>query len=136
MAEYYVVREGFNLFKMLSSPMILIAIVSLVSIVFLPKVLDKSCPPTSIFFFLFFPWTKLATVVVVLTLCTVDPEFKAEFEAQRAKSGSAAATNPIANFDMASFLAGTNKPAAAASAASASDTSQPQQQQHGQKKRR
>lgn len=44
-ADYYVLREGFNLVKMLSSPMILIAIVSLVSIVFLPKLMDKSMNP-------------------------------------------------------------------------------------------
>ncbi|KAF8245795.1 hypothetical protein K440DRAFT_633090 [Wilcoxina mikolae CBS 423.85] len=79
-AEYYVAREGFNLIKMLSSPMILIAIVSLVSIVFLPKMLDK-----------------------------MDPEFKAEFAAQQRKSGGAAAANPITNFDAASFLAGMGK---------------------------
>ena len=62
-------------------------------------------------------------------MCTVDPEFKAEFEAQRAKSGSAAAANPIANFDMASFLAGTTnkQPAAAAKAAPAGGAPQPQQ---------
>lgn len=40
--EYFIVREGFSPLKMLGSPMILIAVVSLASIVVLPKVLDKS----------------------------------------------------------------------------------------------
>ncbi|CCX04231.1 Similar to UPF0480 protein At4g32130; acc. no. Q8VY97 [Pyronema omphalodes CBS 100304] len=80
--SYYQVREGFNLLKMLSSPMILIAIVSLVSIVFLPKLLDK-----------------------------MDPEFRAEFEAHQKKNSVTTdrMTNNIANFDAASFLAGMGK---------------------------
>ena len=40
--EYFIVREGFSPLKMLGSPMILIAIVSLASIIVLPKMLDKS----------------------------------------------------------------------------------------------
>ncbi|KAI5787197.1 hypothetical protein EDC01DRAFT_660969 [Geopyxis carbonaria] len=76
--EYYVVREGFSPLKMLSSPMILIAVVSLVSIIFLPKMMDQ-----------------------------LDPEFKAELEQQQKKTGAVAA-NPLEGFDMASFLAGTS----------------------------
>jgi hypothetical protein len=37
----------------------------------------------------------------------VDPEFKAELEAQQ-RNTPVAAANPMANFDMASFLAGTS----------------------------
>jgi len=77
--EYLVVREGFNALKMLSSPMLLIGIVGFASVVFLPKLMDK-----------------------------LDPEFKAELEAQQRNTPAAAAANPMANFDMASFLAGTS----------------------------
>jgi len=42
----------------------------------------------------------------------VDPEFKAELEAQQRKGGA----NPVANFDVASFLAGTSSPAAGGAA--------------------
>ncbi|KAL7276049.1 hypothetical protein RUND412_000993 [Rhizina undulata] len=83
-ADYYIVREGFNPTKLLGSPMILVALFSLVSIVFLPKIIDK-----------------------------LDPELKAEFEDQQRKTlggGSAGAPNPMGNFDMASFLAGKSSP--------------------------
>jgi hypothetical protein len=56
----------------------------------------------------------------------VDPEFKAEFAAQQKKSGGAAAANPIANFDAASFLAGMGKP----------DPAPDTKQQQGQGKRK
>lgn len=62
--------------------MILIAIVSLVAIVGLPKIVDK-----------------------------LDPELKAEFEESQRKVGSANAANPMAGFDVASFLAGKSSPA-------------------------
>ncbi|KAI5841471.1 hypothetical protein DFP73DRAFT_481198 [Morchella snyderi] len=80
-ADYYVVREGFNPTKLLANPMILVAIVSLVAIVGLPKLVDK-----------------------------MDPELKAEFEESQKKVGAAQA-NPLGGFDVASFLAGTSKPA-------------------------
>jgi hypothetical protein len=41
---------------------------------------------------------------------TVDPEFKAELEAQQKKRATQPGQqNPLANFDMAGFLAGTSK---------------------------
>ncbi|CUS15393.1 unnamed protein product [Tuber aestivum] len=76
--DYYIVREGFNPTKLLGSPMVLIALFSLVMIVMLPKLMDQRSQ--------------------------VDPEFKAELEAQQRKGGA----NPVANFDVASFLAGTS----------------------------
>ncbi|CAZ80224.1 unnamed protein product [Tuber melanosporum] len=76
--DYYVVRESFNPTKLLGSPMVLIALFTLVMIVMLPKLMDQ-----------------------------MDPEFKAELEAQQRKGG----VNPAVNFDVASFLAGTSSPA-------------------------
>ncbi|RPB02622.1 hypothetical protein L873DRAFT_421192 [Choiromyces venosus 120613-1] len=73
--DYYIVREGFNPTKLLGSPMILIALFSLVMIVMLPKLMDQ-----------------------------MDPEFKAELEAQQRKGGA----NTVSNFDVAGFLAGTS----------------------------
>jgi hypothetical protein len=58
--------------------MVLIALFTLVMIVMLPKLMDQ-----------------------------MDPEFKAELEAQQRKGG----VNPAVNFDVASFLAGTSSPA-------------------------
>ncbi|KAA8895704.1 hypothetical protein FN846DRAFT_784668 [Sphaerosporella brunnea] len=86
-AEYYVTREGFNPMKMLGSPMILIAIFSVISMMFLPKLMDK-----------------------------MDPEFMAELEEQKKKRAATAQNqpNPLANFDMASFLAGRSKPSSPA----------------------
>ncbi|PWW76750.1 hypothetical protein C7212DRAFT_320082 [Tuber magnatum] len=81
--DYYIVREGFDPTKLLGSPMVLIALFSLVMIVMLPKLMDQ-----------------------------MDPEFKAELEAQQRKGGA----NPVANFDVASFLAGTSSPAGGAAA--------------------
>lgn len=52
-------------------------------------------------------------------MCAVDPEMKAEFEAQQKKGGLAGMIggggggqqggNPLGDFDMASFLAGSSK---------------------------
>ncbi|KAI5852318.1 hypothetical protein BZA05DRAFT_397537 [Tricharina praecox] len=88
--EHFITREGFSPLKMLGSPMILIAIVSLASIVVLPKVLDK-----------------------------MDPEFKAEFQAQskRGPIGSGA-ENPL-NFDVAGFLSGSSSGGGSGSAPAA-----------------
>lgn len=60
--------------------MILIAIVSFVAIIGLPKLVDK-----------------------------MDPELKAEFEESQRKVGSAQ-TNPMGAFDVAGFLAGKSSP--------------------------
>lgn len=61
--------------------MILVAIVSLVAIIGLPKLVDK-----------------------------MDPELKAEFEESQRKVGSTQASNPMGSFDVASFLAGKSSP--------------------------
>ncbi|KAF8468406.1 hypothetical protein BDZ91DRAFT_722576 [Kalaharituber pfeilii] len=95
-ADYYTIRETFNPAKLLSSPMILIALVSLAAVYFIPKLIEN-----------------------------MDPELKAEFEehqrktlaAQAAAAGigggaaEAGAGNPFAGFDMAGFLAGQTQSA-------------------------
>ncbi|KAL0634461.1 hypothetical protein Q9L58_006632 [Maublancomyces gigas] len=79
-AEYYVVREGFNPTKLLANPMILVAIVSFVAIVGLPKLVEK-----------------------------MDPELKAEFAESQRKAGSVQ-SNPLGSIDVAGFLAGKSSP--------------------------
>ncbi|RPB26372.1 hypothetical protein L211DRAFT_821468 [Terfezia boudieri ATCC MYA-4762] len=82
--EYYIQREGFSPMKLLGSPMILIAIVSLGAMYFIPKLIDN-----------------------------MDPELKAEFqEAQkRTLAGQQGfggpGRNPVEGFDIAGYLSGS-----------------------------
>jgi hypothetical protein len=100
--EYFSIREGFNPIKMLSSPMILVAIISLGSIILLPKIMDKS-----MYSFPWWGWVGWGFVLMCLA-CLVDPEFKAELEARQKETSSLTARHPMANFDMAGFLAGSS----------------------------
>lgn len=85
-AELFIEREGFSPLKLLGNPMMLFAILALGGVILMPKLVDK-----------------------------IDPEMRAEFEEQQKKSPlNSAATNPMGNFDIASFLAGTSSPGPAA----------------------
>ncbi|KAF4448866.1 er membrane protein complex subunit [Fusarium austroafricanum] len=91
--NYFMERPQFSVFAILKNPMILMALVSLVLMVGMPKLMDS-----------------------------MDPEMRAEFEEQRknsaigaAMSGQASGDNPLTNFDMAAYLAGS-KPKESSSA--------------------
>ncbi|PHH83894.1 hypothetical protein CDD83_2849 [Cordyceps sp. RAO-2017] len=103
--QYFLERPRFSILSILKNPMILMGLVSMLLFIGMPYLLDN-----------------------------MDPEMKAEFEAQQRKGPMAAmmggagggqqAANPLGNFDMAAFLAGS-KPredaAAAADDAAAAD---------------
>ncbi|KAK2938163.1 ER membrane protein complex subunit 7, beta-sandwich domain [Fusarium oxysporum f. sp. vasinfectum] len=83
--NYFMERPQFSVFAILKNPMILMALVSLVLMVGMPKLMDS-----------------------------MDPEMRAEFEAQRknsplsaAMTGQSSGDNPLTNFDMAAYLAGS-----------------------------
>ncbi|GIZ46309.1 hypothetical protein CKM354_000943800 [Cercospora kikuchii] len=81
--QFYQERGGFNILSFLKSPMILMALASLVLVVGMPYLMEN-----------------------------MDPEAKAEFEEMSAKSplsGSSGAAAQMQNFDLAGFLAGTSK---------------------------
>ncbi|EME86129.1 uncharacterized protein MYCFIDRAFT_59341 [Pseudocercospora fijiensis CIRAD86] len=92
--DFYQQRGGFNVLGFLKSPMILMALFSVVMIFGLPYLMDN-----------------------------MDPEAKAEFEEMSKKSpltGSSGAASQMQNFDLAGFLAGRSsapaeQPAPAAS---------------------
>ncbi|KAG6002907.1 hypothetical protein E4U21_002518 [Claviceps maximensis] len=86
---YFVDRPGFSILSILKNPMILMGLVSMVIFIGMPKLVDN-----------------------------MDPETKAEFEASQRNSplnavmggaGSGAQQNPLGNFDMAAYLAGSGK---------------------------
>ncbi|KAF3280953.1 hypothetical protein TWF970_002629 [Orbilia oligospora] len=79
-SDFYIVREGFNPMKLLSNPMILIAIVAIGGMTLMPKMVEN-----------------------------MDPETRAEFEKQQQNSVlSGAQNNPLQSFDMAGYLAGSS----------------------------
>ncbi|KAK6352642.1 hypothetical protein TWF730_009460 [Orbilia blumenaviensis] len=79
-SEFYIVREGFNPMKLLSNPMILIAIVAIGGMTLMPKMVEN-----------------------------MDPETRAEFEKQQQNSVlSGGQNNPLQSFDMAGYLAGSS----------------------------
>ncbi|KAF3912939.1 hypothetical protein AA313_de0210423 [Arthrobotrys entomopaga] len=79
-SEFYLNREGFNPMKLLSNPMILIAIVAIGGMTLMPKMVEN-----------------------------MDPETRAEFEKQQQSSMLAnPQNNPLQSFDMAGFLAGSS----------------------------
>ncbi|KAM5342930.1 hypothetical protein ACJ41O_013896 [Fusarium nematophilum] len=85
--NYFMERPTFSVFSILKNPMILMALVSLVMLVGMPKLMEN-----------------------------MDPEMRAEFEAHQKSSpmnavmgGQASGENPLGNFDMAAYLAGSNK---------------------------
>lgn len=96
----------------------------------MPKLVENSeppLPPSSFLPFLCPPWVRdpppglTGTLTIVPPLSfPVDPEMRAEFEAQQKSNpmsslmgggggGGPAAPNPMGSFDMASFLAGSKK---------------------------
>ncbi|KAI9853195.1 MAG: hypothetical protein M1838_000051 [Thelocarpon superellum] len=88
--NFYTKREGFSPMSFLKNPMILLAVVSMGIMFGMPYLIDN-----------------------------MDPEMRAEFEEQSKKSpltGGPAATNPLKDFDMAAWMAGT--PAASSSGSS------------------
>ncbi|KAI9816351.1 MAG: hypothetical protein M1832_005108 [Thelocarpon impressellum] len=84
--NYYAQREGFSPLSFLKNPMILLAVFSMAIMFGMPYLMEN-----------------------------MDPETRAEFEEQQKKSpltGGAVASNPLQNFDMAAWMAGTqSKPA-------------------------
>lgn len=85
---YFVDRPRFSILSILKNPMILMGLVSMVIFIGMPKLVEN-----------------------------MDPETKAEFEASQRNSplnavmggGGAQQQNPLGNFDMAAFLAGSSK---------------------------
>ncbi|RDA93771.1 hypothetical protein CP533_0254 [Ophiocordyceps camponoti-saundersi (nom. inval.)] len=86
---YFVERPGFSVLGILKSPMILMGLASMLMVFGMPYLMDN-----------------------------MDPEIKAEFEAQQRKGGPVASImggagptsgNPLGDFDMAAFLAGSKK---------------------------
>ncbi|OWT43611.1 hypothetical protein VFPPC_18662 [Pochonia chlamydosporia 170] len=80
---YFVDRPTFSLLDILKNPMILMGLVSMVIFFGMPKLVEN-----------------------------MDPEMKAEFEARQREgpmAGMGGQQNPLGNFDMAAFLAGSNK---------------------------
>ncbi|RDA87242.1 hypothetical protein CP532_2505 [Ophiocordyceps camponoti-leonardi (nom. inval.)] len=86
---YFVERPGFSVLGILKSPMILMGLASMLMVFGMPYLMDN-----------------------------MDPEMKAEFEAQQRKGGPVASImggagpasgNPLGDFDMAAFLAGSKK---------------------------
>ncbi|KAF2097451.1 hypothetical protein NA57DRAFT_77708 [Rhizodiscina lignyota] len=78
--DYYQQRSGFSVLSFLKSPMILMALFSLVMIVGMPKLLEN-----------------------------MDPEARAEFDEMQKTTGLGAASNPASamqNFDLAGWMAG------------------------------
>ncbi|KAF2770879.1 hypothetical protein EJ03DRAFT_56964 [Teratosphaeria nubilosa] len=89
--EFYQDRGGFNLLGFLKSPMILMALVSVVFIFGMPYLMEN-----------------------------MDPETKAEFEEMQKKGplmGSGGAANSMQNFDLAGFLAGKSSDGASSGGA-------------------
>ncbi|KAK6498617.1 hypothetical protein TWF481_011198 [Arthrobotrys musiformis] len=79
-SDFYIIREGFNPMKLLSNPMILIAIVAIGGMTLMPKMVEN-----------------------------MDPETRAEFEKQQQNSVlSGGQNNPLQSFDMAGYLAGSS----------------------------
>ncbi|KAK6523911.1 hypothetical protein TWF281_001876 [Arthrobotrys megalospora] len=79
-SDFFIIREGFNPMKLLSNPMILIAIVAIGGMTLMPKMVEN-----------------------------MDPETRAEFEKQQQNSVlSNAQNNPLQGFDMAGYLAGSS----------------------------
>lgn len=94
------------------NPMILMGLVSMVVFIGLPKLVENSTYP--------FDSKELTTRIErKLTNSAVDPETKAEWEAAQKEnpmssilggaSGGQQQANPLGNFDMAAYLAGSNK---------------------------
>ncbi|KAK2594877.1 hypothetical protein QQS21_007429 [Conoideocrella luteorostrata] len=97
---YFVERPQFSVLSILKNPMILMGLVSMVIFFGMPKLVDN-----------------------------MDPEMKAEFEASQRASplnavmggGGGQQQNPLGDFDMAAFLAGSNKKESAAGPGNAND---------------
>lgn len=99
--------------SILMNPMILMGIVSMVFFVGMPKLVENSKIPI--------PSCCCVSDIANRTYSIVDPETRAEFEESQKNSamnaflsGGAAKDNPLNNFDMAGYLAGTSKKSAAA----------------------
>ncbi|KEZ43087.1 hypothetical protein SAPIO_CDS5174 [Scedosporium apiospermum] len=85
--QYFVERQKFSVFTILKNPMILLGLVSMGLFIGMPYLVDN-----------------------------MDPEMKAEFEERQRNNpmnsilgGQQPGANPMGNFDMAAYLAGTNK---------------------------
>lgn len=103
--DFYQQRGGFNILGFLKSPMILMALVSVVMIFGMPYLMDNSKP---VFVGPRTPslcqWERRDA-----DWCAVDPETKAEFEEMQKNSplsGSQGAASQVQNFDLAGFLSG------------------------------
>ena len=115
---YFQERGGFSPLSFLKSPMILMALFSMVLIFGMPYLMENSKSRN-----MFLSKSRRGWMRWYDDGCanvdTVDPETKAEFEEMQKKSPiTGAATNPaqsIQNFDMASWLAGKSTDQSASS---------------------
>ena len=85
---------------LLQNPMILLGLVAMVVLVGMPKLLENSGPPPTPFPPSSSPCHSHSNPSIV------DPEIKKEFE-ERQKQGPMGGANPMAGFDMASWMAGS-----------------------------
>lgn len=84
--------------SLLKNPMILIAGFSMIIVFGMPYIMDNStCLPRA--------FSQMAKILMIVI---VDPEMKAEFEAQQKSSplSGGAQANPLQSFDPAAWLAG------------------------------
>lgn len=98
--QYFEQRQGFNVVGLLSSPMILIGIAGMAMMIGVPKMLENS---------------KLLWDCGIMRSdqpLAVDPETRAEFEETQRQnplaSGLSGGANPLGNFDMAAWMAGSS----------------------------
>lgn len=101
-----------SVFSVLKNPMILMGLVSMVIFFGMPYLMDNSTCLVTLSQLL----PLLPRSILINTLLAVDPDMKAEFEARQRDNpvssvmgGGQQAQNPLGNFDMAAFLAGSNK---------------------------
>ncbi|KJZ77779.1 hypothetical protein HIM_02956 [Hirsutella minnesotensis 3608] len=102
--NYFIERPVFSVLSILKNPMILMGAVSMLIFVGMPYLMDNS------------RLDAVHNTITDVDSSAVDPEMKAEFEAQQRKGPMAAMMggaqpggNPLGDFDMAAFLAGSKK---------------------------
>ncbi|KAK9779408.1 hypothetical protein SCAR479_03890 [Seiridium cardinale] len=100
-------RGSFSVLTILKNPMILLGLVSMGIFFGMPKLVENSEYSSA-------PSYKSPDTMILMQP-TVDPEMRAEWEEQQKKNpmnsimgGGQAGANPMGNFDMASFLAGSS----------------------------
>ena len=116
---------------LLKNPMILIGVVGLAFVVGMPYLMDNS---TFTLFTLFSSFNISVVPCLTVSVQSVDPEMKKEFEEQQKKSilrGGASTANPLQNFDMAAWMAGKTAGSAEATENEEQSTSAPKARRRG-----